>query len=293
MGILRGVALMAVLLPNSTASTARPRRRMWWVGLLAMGLAMAAGAEALAQTQQMFTVDSSVGTPYAVTSDAAGNIYFPLNGYIAELGAGSTTQIALPVALAAGIYPFQYPVVAVNSDITGDLFVAVQYPLNSPNNGPYTDVYELTRVPVNFTGNTTSGSTLISGLSSVTGLVAQQLIAGPGIPPGAKILTVGSGTITLNYAATATATGVALQTANYTWGGQVAGPSMPPPLANGNGDSTLNSMAYDNLNGFLYTDYLTGGDGIQYVSCTKIPILFTANTTNGSATITNVSSISV
>lgn len=66
------------------------------------------------------------------------------------------------------------------------------------------------QAPSTFKGNTTSGSTTISGLSSVTGLAVGQVVAGPGIPAGATITAVGTTTITLSIAATATATGVTL-----------------------------------------------------------------------------------
>lgn len=61
------------------------------------------------------------------------------------------------------------------------------------------------------TGNTTSGSASITSIADTTGLAAGMTVAGSGIPTGAKIATVNSGTaITLNANATATATGVSL-----------------------------------------------------------------------------------
>ena len=45
-------------------------------------------------------------------------------------------------------YPFANPIVAVTSDVSGDVFVAVQYPLNSPTSGPYVNVYELSLIHI-------------------------------------------------------------------------------------------------------------------------------------------------
>ncbi len=184
---------------------------------------------------------------------------------------------------AGGVYPFSDPIVAVTADASGDLFLAVQHPINSPTNGPYVDVYEVLNQPIFFTGSTTTGSQLVS-VSSTAGLAAGQYISGPGIPKGTSITYVGSGTIYLSQDATATATGVALQTPVYTWGGLVWGPTTPPPLVGGT-YSTLNSMAYDNLNGFLYLNYFTGSEQ-QVITCTNALPPFTGYTTSGSATVT-------
>jgi hypothetical protein len=213
----------------------------------------------------MNTVETGVGSPSGVTSDAQGNIYFPYFGYIYYVQAGTTGLSAVNVSGAGGLYPFSQSIVALNSDVSGDLFVAVQNPLNSPTNGPYVQVYELlqgssgytwgglvaspsgsTPPPLNggtystlnsmaydnlngflylnyftgpegqqvitcinavspFTGYTTSGSTTVT-VSSTSGLFPGQVInsAGPQIPAGDTIASVGAGTITLTVAATAT-----------------------------------------------------------------------------------------
>lgn len=67
-----------------------------------------------------------------------------------------------------------------------------------------------TVAPVSFTGDTTSSSTSVATVSSTTGLAVGQVILGAGIPAGTTIASIGSGTITLSQAATATATGVDL-----------------------------------------------------------------------------------
>lgn len=65
--------------------------------------------------------------------------------------------------------------------------------------------------PVEFTGTTVVGSAVISSVSDTTGLaVGSQVVSGTGIPGSAKILSVGSGTITLSQNATAAGTGGSL-----------------------------------------------------------------------------------
>lgn len=64
---------------------------------------------------------------------------------------------------------------------------------------------------VDFTGDTTNASAIITNVSSTTGLYVGMVIAGTGIPAGAVISSIDSGTqITLDQNATATDTTVAL-----------------------------------------------------------------------------------
>lgn len=60
------------------------------------------------------------------------------------------------------------------------------------------------------TGNTQLGSNMVTGLSSVAGLAAGQLISGAGIPAGAQIQLVGTSSIQISGAATANGSGIAL-----------------------------------------------------------------------------------
>ncbi len=229
---------------------------------------------------------TTIGVPlYSVTSDGMGNIFFPTGGSIYEILAGTPTLAYPSISGAGSLYPFSDPIVAITADVSGDLFLAVQHPINSPTNGPYVDVYELLNQPIVFTGTTTNGSSVVTSVSSTAGLAAGQYVSGPGMPPGVYITGVGSGTIYLDEAATATATGVTLQTPLYTWGGLVYGLTVPPPLTGGS-FSTLNSMAYDNLNGFLYLSYFTGGEGQQVITCKSVLPAFTGYTTSGSTTVT-------
>lgn len=65
------------------------------------------------------------------------------------------------------------------------------------------------------TGNTTSASATVSGLSSTTGLAAGMNVTGTGIPTGTQIASITNGTsLVLTANATATGTGVSL---NFAW----------------------------------------------------------------------------
>jgi hypothetical protein len=254
-----------------------------------LALAAVAGSEALAQTQYITTVEDLGGSPYSVTSDGAGNVFFPFSGSVCEAPAQTQTLYCPTVGgepTSQVTYPFANPIVAVTSDVSGDVFVAVQYPLNSPTSGPYVNVYEMQNQPILLTGSTTLGSYYVN-VSSTAGLAVGQLITGPGIPAGTEINVVNTGQIGLSQEATVTGSGVTLQVPVYTWTGSVLfGPTTPPPLGGGGPYSTLNSMAYDNLNAFLYVNYFNGVDGQQSVTCANIPINFTGNTTSGSTTVT-------
>ncbi len=72
------------------------------------------------------------------------------------------------------------------------------------------------------TGDTTSGSAVIINISSTTGLSPGLSASGSGIPANVYILSVDSGTqVTLNAAATATASGVSLTFTNEVVGGVI------------------------------------------------------------------------
>jgi hypothetical protein len=63
---------------------------------------------------------------------------------------------------------------------------------------------------VGFTGNTATGSTVITNVSNVANLLVGQIVTGAGIPANSAIVAITASTITLNNAATASATGVSL-----------------------------------------------------------------------------------
>jgi hypothetical protein len=71
------------------------------------------------------------------------------------------------------------------------------------------------RVFLSTTGTTTNGSAVVTAMASQTGLVTGAPISGAGIPAGASVKSIDSGTqITLSHNATASASGVALVTRN-------------------------------------------------------------------------------
>lgn len=61
-----------------------------------------------------------------------------------------------------------------------------------------------------FTGTTTSSSASVTAVSTTVGLLAGMPVTGVGVPAGATIISVGSGTITLSANATATGSAVAM-----------------------------------------------------------------------------------
>lgn len=65
--------------------------------------------------------------------------------------------------------------------------------------------------PIEFAGDTTSGSATISNIADTSQLSADMRVYGPGIPYGAVILSKTSDSITLDQNATATAAGVSLE----------------------------------------------------------------------------------
>ncbi|MDX1932772.1 MAG: hypothetical protein SFU56_09225 [Capsulimonadales bacterium] len=70
---------------------------------------------------------------------------------------------------------------------------------------------------ITITGNTTNTNTTVAAVSSTVGLAVGQPISGAGIAAGTTIASIGSGSITLSAAATATASGVTLTvTQSYT-----------------------------------------------------------------------------
>jgi hypothetical protein len=99
-----------------------------------------------------------------------------------------------------------------------------------------------------FKGSTILGSTTVTGLTSVVGLTVGQVVSGPGIQPGTTITSIGTTTITLSLAATATANGVTLLAVN---GVKVATDAIF--------NAGANPMILDGANDFVDT----GAGGIQ------------------------------
>ena len=69
----------------------------------------------------------------------------------------------------------------------------------------------LTTVAIDTTGDTTAGSAVISNIPSTVGITTQFSVSGPGTVPFAQVISVGTGTVTLNMPMTETQTGAALE----------------------------------------------------------------------------------
>jgi subtilisin-like proprotein convertase family protein len=133
--------------------------------------------------------------PAGNVSNASNSVGVVINSIEADYNGGTTSD----------------PAVFDRDTANNQLQVTVQTPTGSappwfgPSGTPFT--------PSNvFTGILTSGSTLVTGLSTLDGLVAGQNITGTGIPAGATILAVNSTTSTLTLSAKATASGTSTLT---------------------------------------------------------------------------------
>jgi hypothetical protein len=139
---------------------------------------------------------------------------------------GSITGTALDIGLS-GPFAEEAYVIAVGTPSAGvqSITFCTRYAWNNTNGalvmqgGPIGQsmvaTYTFTTIP--FTGNTTSGSTTITGVSSTVGLAVGLGLSGTGIPSGASIVSIGSGTVTISAAATATNTGVTVTQATTNW----------------------------------------------------------------------------
>lgn len=108
----------------------------------------------------------------------------------------------------------------------------------------FQDVLAQNPFNVNFTGNTATSSKTVNGLSSVAGLKVGQIVTGAGIPAGAIIDSVGTSSITLSVAASATATGVSLSALN---GGPVGVDGTRNEILNGGNANSLLTFLNDQL----------------------------------------------
>lgn len=142
-------------------------------------------------------------------------------------------------------------------------------------------------ISASFTGNATSGSPIISNVSSVSGLAVGQSIAAAGIqgatiPVGATILAVGANTVTLDENATATATGLAFTAFSATINGSFTGDTAA-------GSSTIANVS--SVSGLVIGQSITGagiqaGTTISAVGATTLTLsqAATASATNAALT---------
>lgn len=68
--------------------------------------------------------------------------------------------------------------------------------------------HRFSTVSYSYTGNTTSGSTSLTGMSSITGLDTNFMVSGAGINTDTYVVSAAATAVVLSQAATATATGV-------------------------------------------------------------------------------------
>jgi hypothetical protein len=150
---------------------------------------------------------------------------------------------------------------------------------------------------LSFTGNTTSGSAIISGVSSVAGLSIGQTVSGSGIPAGATIIALAPTSITLSASATVTATAVpltatavvqltakaALQIGRINLGtGPGIGANALVLIAGGN--ITEAGGATSGI-----TEAPLSGAAAFTMQQGRLDAIFTGNTTSGSPTVASVS----
>jgi YVTN family beta-propeller protein len=137
---------------------------------------------------------NTAGTPISVGSAPIGIAISPdgTSAYVANSGYNTITPIGLATS-------------APGAPITvgdGPWGIAI-----TPD-GASAYVSNLGDVP--FTGNTTSGSTLVGGIASTARLALGMTVTGSGIPEGTTISAITSNTVTLSKTATATASGAKL-----------------------------------------------------------------------------------
>jgi YVTN family beta-propeller protein len=183
------------------------------------------------------TATNTAGTPVAVGSKPIGIAITPdgATAYVANLGANSVTPITLATNTTAtpitvGSAPFG---IAITPDgasaYAANAGANTVTPINTATNTAGTPItvrngpigiaitpdgasaYVANLGDVPFSGNTTSGSTSVIGISSTARLAQGMTVTGAGIPEGTTIAAPpGSSSITLSQAATKTAIGVAL-----------------------------------------------------------------------------------
>jgi hypothetical protein len=95
-----------------------------------------------------------------------------------------------------------------------------------------------------FDGTTDTGSPMITGITSTTGILAGQYVVGAGIPLGARVDTVTSSTVTLNMNASASSVGVSLMAVDWdSFNLQVTGTFNPNSnVITGIPSTTLNNL---------------------------------------------------
>lgn len=189
------------------------------------------------------TLTRTVGTGDSTVTFSAflfGNFCFNLSattGAAAIVPTQSLTGFSMLRAFGTSTNSFlaRTPVAGLGSALVGTLLQAnvVNYgkPVSAPQNpalnnqdclsiatttnlylGRMVDLFVLST-----TGNTTLGSTSVTGIPSTTGLVAGMSVIGPAIPAGVTITSVGVGSIVLSAGANSTTTGSGLIFGTNNW----------------------------------------------------------------------------
>lgn len=150
---------------------------------------------------------------------------------------------------------------------------------------------------VSTTGNTTSGSTTISGLASTTNLAVGMLLTGTGLPANTFITSINAtqNSITVNKAATATGTGVSLTATATLSLSTNALTTATGQTFNINRRTTITAINTSNNSITLSNNATLTQTGVS-LTFVGFPVIAspsisaTGNTTNNSSTITNLSS---
>jgi YVTN family beta-propeller protein len=183
------------------------------------------------------TATNTSGTPIAVGSKPIGIAVTPdgTTVYVANLGANTVTPITVATNTAGtpitvGSAPFGIAItpdgarayvanagantispITVATNTAGTPITVGNGPIGIAITPDGVSAYVANLGDVPFTGNTTLGSTSVSGISSTARLTQGMTVTGVGIPEGTTIATPpGSNSITLSQAATKTGTGVEL-----------------------------------------------------------------------------------
>ena len=144
----------------------------------------------------------------AMMNDLNGNPYdFSIQLPLVLNNGQITLQVIVVDAFSGNPSPLSNPVtmtiVSIASDYNGDSYSDAALYVPSTTSAGQWLAKTTTQVPTTFLGTLTIGSPSVTGITSTTGLVVGQTIAGTGVPTGTTILAINSATaITLSANAT-------------------------------------------------------------------------------------------
>ena len=168
---------------------------------LAIGSAVVSG---ITSTTGLFVGENVTGTgvPAGTTIQSInGTTSITLSANATATGpatlAATSFSVNLPSALSNGTTSLYVQAVDPAGNVSLDsntLAVTIVSVASDYNADSYSDAALYSRSTINVTGTLTSGSTLLTALSSLTGLVKGVTIAGTGVPSGASIAAVNTTT---------------------------------------------------------------------------------------------------